>query len=132
MGGINRVNGRNTLSVILINGLPDVMPEVILIRDFSRAFLSARSAGCAFFGVYISGFAPNLDSKIASGSFDSLNVAVRNYFDIGVLCESLKLWGEYTRGAIVGWKSLVELGHDAPDARLFVHQIHPETGFSQV
>jgi hypothetical protein len=40
--------------------------------------------------------------------------------------------GEDSHGAVIGGKGLVQLGHVAPDARGFLHQINPETRRGQV
>jgi len=33
------------------------------------------------------------------------------------------LWGQDTHGAVIGGKGLVQLGHSAPNARVFLNQI---------
>ena len=74
----------------------------------------------------------NLDTEVASLTIKIQDISVGHNFYVGVLT-GLDQFGRYcAHGAVVGWKSLVQLCHFSPNRRCCFYQIDLETLVCQI
>jgi hypothetical protein len=73
-----------------------------------------------------------LDFKMAHVSFDGDDFREGKEFDIEMPADLDQFRRDNSHGAVVGRKSLVQLGHDAADGRAALHQIDIITGVGQI
>jgi hypothetical protein len=90
-------------------------------------FHTGAAAG-ALVLVDITGLLGHGDLEVAHVPLDTIHFSVGQGLDIVMTAELDHLWCEDSRGAVIGGKGLVQLGHVAADAGPFLHQIDLEAG----
>jgi hypothetical protein len=99
---------------------------------FEAAGGGAVAAAGAFDGVDVAGFFGDFDGVVADASFDALNVAVGEEFDVFVVGDFCHFWGEDAGGAVEGGEGFVELCHVAADAGVLVDEVDFEAVVCEV
>ena len=105
---------------------------VEFIRVLDRAVLYAGSATRALLLQNIPGLFCKRYFKVAYVSLYTVNFSIGENFYIRMPADLDQLGCEYSHGAVIGRKGLVELGHMAADARPFFYQVDLKTGGGQI
>jgi len=91
-----------------------------LIRVFDRAVFDAGRAARAFALDDIPGLLNQGDLKVSRFPRDAVNFGVRQDLYVWMPADLDQFGCEYSDGAVVGRKGLVELGHVAADGRSLI------------
>jgi hypothetical protein len=95
-----------------------------LIWIYDRAIFRTGRTTRASVLYDVSGLFNQGDLEISCFPFNTLNFGVGQDFYIGMPADLDQFGRKYSHGAVIGGKSLVKLGHMAPDARRFVNQVN--------
>lgn len=102
------------------------------IRVFDRAVLYAGSTTRALILQNIPGLFCKRYLKVSYFPLYTVNFSIGENFYIRMPADLDQLGCEYSHGAVIGRKGLVELGHMAPDARPFFYQVDLKTGGGKI
>ena len=86
-----------------------------LIRVFDRAVFNAGRTPRAFALIYIPGLLSQGDLKISCFSFDTVNFSIGQDLYVRMPADLDQFGRQYSDGAVIGGKGLVQLGHHATD-----------------
>jgi hypothetical protein len=100
---------------------------VELVRILGRAVLNACCTACAQVLFDISGFTVQGNMEITSLTLDVIYLSVSQYLYVRMPADLDQFRGEYSHGAVVGRKGLIQLGHMAADTGRPFHQIDLKT-----
>jgi len=122
------------------NGLGEVYMDgfilryflIKLIRVFDRAVFYAGRATRALALYNISGLFDEGDPEVSCFSFYTVNFSVGQDLYIRIPADLDQFGGEYSDGAVIGWKGLVKLGHMAADGRGLVDQVNLKTSSGKI
>ena len=103
-----------------------------LIGVFDWAVFHAGSTTRAFALNNIFGLLSQSDLKVSRLPCNTVNLSIGQDLDIGMPVGLDQLGREYSHGAIIGGKGLVELGHMAANARRFLDQVNLKTGSGKI
>ena len=103
-----------------------------LIGVFDRAVLHAGRTTRAFALYNISGLFIQGDLEVSCLTFDTVNFRIRQDLYVGMPADLDQFGREYSDGAVIGGKGLVQLGHMAANRRRFVNQVHLKSRSSKV
>jgi hypothetical protein len=102
------------------------------IRVFDRAVFDAGRTTRTFALFNIPGLLKQGDLEVSCFSFDTVNFRVRQDLDIRIPADLDQFGREYSDGAVIGRKGLVELGHMAANGRCLVDQVNLETCIGKI
>jgi len=105
---------------------------IILIRVFDRAVFYTGSTTRAFVLQDIPGLFNQRNLEVSYFPFYTVNFSVGENLYIGMPADLDQFGCEYSHRAVIGRKGLVKLGHMAPNARLFLNQIHLKTRSAKI
>jgi hypothetical protein len=131
-GSINGKDGRNPLREVLVDGLAVSQSCIVDVRNLRRTLLGAGAAAGAKVFVYVTSLLVDLDFEGACLAAHFLDFAVGKEVDPWMSTDIQQLWRENSDGAIVGWKSLVQLGHLSADAGQLFDHVHLDAHLGQV
>jgi hypothetical protein len=122
--------GGDALGKIGIDGPAGAQSFVKGIRDRGRTFFAARTAPRAFVFFHIPGFFSNEYREISGLSLKVFHLAVGQKLNVGMSTDIQHLGRQDSDGAVVGGKSLVQLGHLTADTGELFHQVdlYPHIG----
>ena len=103
-----------------------------LVGHDHRADQRAVAAGGALVLVHVAGLFAHADLEIAHVAGNVLDLGVGQQFNLGMSTDIHHLGAENSYAALDVGIDLVELGHDAADGRLFLHQVDLVAGVGQV
>ena len=103
-----------------------------LIRVFDRAVFDTGRTTRAFTLVNIFRLFSQCDLEISCFPGDTINFRIGEDLDIRLPVDLDQFGVEYSHGAVIGGKGLVQLGHMAANARCFFHQVNLITGGGQI
>ena len=90
---------------------------IVWIRDLDRAVLYAGSTTRAFVLDNVSGLFIQGDLEVSCFPFYTVNFSIGQDLYIGMPADLDQFGREYSHGAVIGGKGLVELGHMAANGR---------------
>ena len=122
----------NCLSKIYMDGFILRYFLIILIRVFGRAVFYTGSTTGALVLSNIPGLFNQRYLEVSCFPCYTVNFSIGENLYIGMPADLDQLGCEYSHGAVIGRKGLVKLGHMAPNARLFLNQIHLKTSSGKV
>jgi hypothetical protein len=127
---INIRDQGNGLSEVDMDGFVLRYFLIKLIGIFDRAVFDAGRTTRAFVLENISGLFNQGDLKVSRFTFDTVNFRIRQDLYVGMPADLDQFGREYSDGAVIGGKCLVELGHMAADGRRLVNQVNlkPRSG----
>ena len=134
-GGPEFVDGEaagNGLGEMAVGGLALVQVLVEIRLDGHGAGIGAVAAARALVQIDKPGGPGQLDLESARLALHGLHRAAGHDLHVGMTPHFHKLRGEDAGRAVIGGKSLVELGHDAADADPVLHEVHFHTGICEV
>ena len=102
------------------------------IRVFDRAVFCTGGTTRALVLQNIPGLISKRYLKVSYFSLYTVNFSIGENFYIRMPADLDQLGCEYSHGAVIGRKGLVELGHMSPDARRFLDQVNFETGSGEI
>ena len=97
---------------------------IILVGILGRAIFYTGSTAGALVLKNVPGLLRQGDLKVSCFSFDIANFGIRQDLYIGMPADLDQFGCEYSDGAVVGRKRLVQLGHMAADGRRLVDQVN--------
>lgn len=83
----------------------------------NRAILAADPASCTFRYIYITGPSQYLYTKVPGAAVNFLNLSVCNNLYVRRPTGLYQLGRQYSNGTVVGWKGLVQTGHNTAYGR---------------
>jgi hypothetical protein len=95
-----------------------------LIGVFDRTVFYASRTTRAFVFENIPGLLDQGDLKVSRFTFDAVNFGIRQDLYVGMPADLDQFGREYSDGAVIGRKGLIELGHMAANGRRFVNQVN--------
>ncbi len=98
-----------------------------LIRVFDRAVFDTGRTTRAFVLQDIPGFPDQRYLKVSWFPCYTVNFSIGQNLDIGMPADLDQFGREYSDGAVIGGKGLVQLGHMAANGRCLVDQVNLET-----
>jgi hypothetical protein len=119
----NGIDVRNRLGIGNIGRLPLGQASLIFTGQFNRANARTLSTTGALRRVNISGAFLDAHPISTRLTFYRQDVGIRQDLYIQMATKLHELGGEDSHGTIVGRKRLIQLGHDAPDARSLLHHV---------
>ncbi|OPX99546.1 MAG: hypothetical protein A4E58_00258 [Syntrophorhabdus sp. PtaB.Bin006] len=122
----------NRLGKIDVDRLIEGYFLVVLIRVLDGAVFHADGTPCAFILPDIPGFSHQCYVKVSCFPLYTVNFRIGEDFYVGMPADLDQFGCEYSHGAVIGRKGLVELGHMAAYARGLFHQVHLETGGGKI
>jgi len=105
---------------------------IISVRILGRAILYTGSTTGAFILKNIPWLLRQGYPVVPYLSLYAVDFSIGEDFYIGVPADLDQLWREYSHGALVGWKGLVQLRHMAANAWPFFNQVHLEPGGGEI
>ena len=120
------------MSIILVNCLALIQPEIELIGHLRGAFLRTGSTRSAFGIINVSGFPVDLGLKVADLAREFGYLAVSQKVNVRMPTDIQQLRRENSYSAIIGGKSLVQLGHFAPDTGVLFHQVDSDAHVAKI
>jgi hypothetical protein len=103
-----------------------------LIRVLDRAVFYTDCTAGAFALVNIFGLFIQPYLEVPCFPRYTVNFSIGEDFYILMPADLDQLWREYSHGAVIGGKGLVQLGHMAPDAGRFFHQVNFKAGGGKI
>ena len=103
---------------------------IVLVRIFDRAILT-QSTTRAFILKNVPGLFNQGYLEVSCLTFHTIDFGIGEDLYIGMPADLDQLRREYSHGAVIGRKGLVELGHMAADGRRFFNQIHLKTAVAR-
>ena len=110
-------NQRNRLGKIDMDGFVQRKILIIGIRDFYRTVLYTGTTTRAVVLDNVSGLFNQGDLEVSCFPFYTINFSIGQDLDIGMPADLDQFGREYSHGAVIGGKGLVQLGHLAADGR---------------
>jgi hypothetical protein len=104
--------------------------EWIRVRD--RAVFDTGGTARAFALDDISGLFDQGYLEVSSLSFDPVNFRIGQDLYVGMPADLDQFGREYSNGAVIGGKGLVQLRHMAANGRCFVNQVNLETSCGKI
>ena len=101
---------------------------IVLIRVFDRAIFYTGGTTRAFVLQNIPGLFDQLYLEVSYFPFYTVNFSVGEDLYVGMPADLDQFRREYSHGAVIGGKGLVQLGHVAPNARRLFNEVNLETG----
>jgi len=111
------------LSIILVDCFALIQPEIELIGHLRGALLCTGSARRAFRIVNVSSFPVDLGLKVTDLAREFSYLAISQQVNVRMPTDIQQLRRENSYSAVIGGKSLVQLGHFAADAGVLFHQV---------
>jgi hypothetical protein len=105
---------------------------VIFVRVLGGAILHAVSAARAFVFENIPGLFCQGYLEVSYFPFYTVDFSIGEDLDIGMPADLDQFGCEYSYGAVVGGKGLVQLGHMAADARRLFNQVDLKAGVGEI
>jgi len=124
---INVSNQRNGLSEVDVDGF--ILRYFLIkgIRVLDRAVFYTGRTTPAFVLQNIPGLLNQGYFEVSCLAFYTVNLSIRQDFDVGMPADLDQFGRKYSYGAVIGGKGLVKLGHVAANGRCLVHQVNLET-----
>jgi hypothetical protein len=117
----------NRLSEVDMDGFILRYLLIELIRVFDRTVFDAGRTTRAFALYNVSRLLRQGDLKVPCFSDDTINLRIRQDLYVGMPADLDQFGREYSDGAVIGRKGLVELGHMAANGRRLVDQVNLKT-----
>jgi len=129
---INIGDKGNCLREVYMDGF--VLRYVLIkrVRVCDRTVFDTGRTTRAFALDNISGLLDQGYLEVSGFSFDAVNVSIGQDLYVGVPADLDQFGREYSDGAVIGGKCLVELGHMAADGRCLVDQVYFEASRGQI
>ena len=105
---------------------------IILIRIFGRAVFYACSTARTFILKNIPWLFSQGYLKVSYLPFYTVDFSIGEDLYIGVPADLDQLWCEYSHGAVIGGKGLIQLRHMAANAWPFFNQVDLEPGRGKI
>ncbi|OPY85443.1 MAG: hypothetical protein A4E65_00117 [Syntrophorhabdus sp. PtaU1.Bin153] len=123
---------RNRLGEIDVDRLVERDFLVVLIRVLDRTVFHTDGTPCALVLPDIPGLSHQCYVKVSCFPLYTINFRIGEDFYVGMPADLDQFGCEYSHGAVIGRKGLVELGHVAAYARGLFDQVHLETGSGKI
>ena len=127
---VDRETGGNGLRKVAVNGFAGIEFFVEIGGNGDRADIGAIPATGALVQVYIPGSPGHPDTKTAGLALDGFHSPPGHDLDVGMPSDLDQLRRKNAGRTVIRGKGLVELGHNAADADLSLHEkyLHPGIG----
>jgi len=122
----------NCLRVVYVDGFILRYFLIKLIRVFDRAVFYTDSTTRAFALINISGPFNQRYPEVSCFPFYTVNFSIGKDLYIGMPADLDQFGREYSHGAVIGGKGLVQLGHMAANGRCFVNQVNLKTSSGKI
>ena len=129
---INIRDQGNGLSEVYMDGFVLRYLLIVLIRVFDREIFYTGGTTRAFVLQNIPGLLDQLYLEVSYVPFYTVNFSVGEDLYVGMPADLDQFRREYSHGAVIGGKGLVQLGHVAPNTRGLFNQVNLETGRRKV
>jgi hypothetical protein len=103
-----------------------------LIRDFDGAIFDAGRTTCAFALYDISGFLKQGYPEVSLFPFYTVNFRITEDLDVGMPADLDQFRREYSDGALIGGKGLVQLCHPAANGGAFINQVNFKARIAEI
>jgi hypothetical protein len=122
----------NGLSEVDMDGLVLRYLLIKLVRVFDRAVFDTGRTTRAFVLQNISGFFNQGDLEVPRFPLYPVNFGIGQNLYIGMPADLDQFGREYSNGAVIGGKGLVQLGHMAANGRRLVDQVNLKTRSGEI